>query len=188
MNRVRTRYRPGKISSVNLIPNSAASGASAGVLPTGWLTGSLVNSTVTSVGRGEENGLPYWEVTVATSAAGSGRVQFATTNPTVPGSTIVVGSAYVKRVSGAFTNFSIFRLRMVQNSGSAIYGSQSVTAASTGDLNTQRFSLSGTTAAGTTDTRFEFDWTSTGVASVTLRIAVPQLELRSTPTNPIIQG
>jgi hypothetical protein len=174
------RYGPGRGSTIiNAVRNSTMVGVTTGalgaggVLPTNWFQGTTTAQTITMLGTGVEVGLSYIDIKIDASGAGASRIQVENPNPAWPSSATFMASLYARVVAGAFTNFNLFDFRVLSLPSTAQLAT-SMLSLSGGALS--RLLVTGTSGASDTTLRTEFGWSSTGVGSVTLRLASPQLE------------
>lgn len=184
----RPGYGPSAAAVTNWLRNSVAAGAiagSPGTMPTNWSVGTAAGLTVTIVGTGTENGLPYLEVRFAGTSTAT---FFGCTLDTVTGIAAAQNqtwalSVYMRLVAGGLTNVSSIVSRLLSFSAvPAQLSSNDVVVANptSAPLATQRVGQVWTIPdAGTVSIRPNvlFNFPAIGsVVDFTLRIGAPQLE------------
>lgn len=172
----------------NGIRNPRADGLVSGTypawtLPTYWSIGAFTNCAV-ALAAATESGLSAVDITITPSGAGGGRIQFDAA--TVSSGQATVGSVFAKRISASLASLASLDLRVV-DLPSANITATSLLSTGTGALGTQRPDVKRTVAGADTSQRFEISWThSAAGAAATIRIAVPQHELASFASTPIL--
>jgi len=156
------------------------SAGSPGTLPTNWFatsTGGVVTRTI--VGGGTETGVDYIDIRFQFSAAGSAAIQYEGGNviSCTPGQ-IWSTSVFLKLVSGSLSNITLsVGITEDDSSGNFLIGSNGNVTPTNGTLSSQRYShirtISNVAAAYTYGT---ISFSVFGIADITLRIGLPQME------------
>lgn len=150
--------------------------------PTGWSLQALAGLSQTVVGFGYENGVPYLDYSIVGTATGTFYVY---TNPLASTSagSIWTYSAYARLVAGSVAN-ATFSVGTQFTGGPGNLGTTFTPNSS--PLATQRISVTATAGTGVTSINSAIGMTTAGAVSFTLRIGLPQLELGSFASTPIL--
>ena len=180
-------------ASTNQIRNNTMVGAvvgTPGTLPTNWAQGTISGSVTYAVaGTSTENGINYVDIALTMTGASSWYIQMeSTTQIAAAISQYWTASAYNKLSAGSLTNISSITLNLDERSaggGVLATSSLSVTPTNAG-LATQRAIVTRQlTNASTAFVEPAYVVTSTGNASLTLRIGLPQIEQSNFATSVI---
>jgi len=179
----------------NAVRNSSAAGGAAGVLPTYWteFVGGL--GTMTSIKHGVHSakGLPVFRYqVVGTPASSNGTILRPDgSNQNTLAATvgrIVVLTIFLRRVAGDLSQFTTIRPRILErNSGGVLHThySGNLREQITDDL--KRFTMIVTvTNAATTHVTLDFEMAYAAAVNATLDFGVPQLELGTFASPPIL--
>jgi len=184
----------------NSIRNPRAEGASAGTpgtTPTNWQTSATNGVAQQVVGTGTENGIPYIDLRVFGTTTGTGTIYFVRPEPVggvaASPAQIWVFSSFVKLAAGSLANISSITLNILAlDSGNTQIGGslgQTNITPTNASLASQRTASGASTMPALTASVLPqlLISASTGLAiDATLRIGIPQLELGSFATYPIM--
>ena len=179
----------------NSIRNNTAQGGGAGVLPTNWNVAGGAGMTVTYLGTGTEDGIPYFDVrfqgTPGATSSWCIRFELAGVIAATLGQTWTQ-SAFVRMIAGSTTNLAALALAIqCLDAGTVIVESSNASVLSTvtgSKLSVCRGSGAYTVAnANTVSIRSQvtISYTNGLAVDITLRIGLPQLELGAYATSPI---
>lgn len=192
-------------ASTNGIRNAVAAGSTSGVIgsggaaPTNW-TFQLIGTsglTRTVVGTGTEDGIPYVDLKLSGTSIDPGSFQILFEAAGVVAGTVgqvFSNSVFWRLVGGSLTGISAPTICINEFNGGVSYlGSvtTAVSAPTSAALRTQRRIAAQTLAQATTasiNSYVEFTLADATVIDCTLRIAVPQLELKGVATSPILSA
>lgn len=183
---------------INWIRNSTMVGAIAGTpgtAPTNWTVTNTAGTSITLVGVGTENGIPYAEYRFFGTASGAGIVgpAFETTSGVLAATGQTwISSVYCRLTAGTLTNVTSIALGIEEwNSTPAFItsGNGTVATPTSAGLDTQRSSFTRILAGGVTTAAVR-PWLRVNVAAagaidITIRIGAPQLE-RATVANTFV--
>lgn len=189
----------GEQASTNYIRNNSAQGIAAGTPGTPPTNSAITIVTTTglttSVGAaGTENGIDYWDVTVAGTASGAGSFQvFFETTTGIAGvqNDIFSGSVFWKLTAGSLTGLTAPVIGFDEYSAVPTFlASQTISASAptSAALSSQRQGGAVTLANALTATvrpYIQFTIADAAVVNVTIRIGWPQCEMADVPTSPI---
>lgn len=184
----------------NSLPNAGMSGVtngvvgSGGVLPTGWVSVSA-GLTLGVVGHGVSGGIPYVDLSVSGTTAGTTFIlQFSASNSVAaaPGQ-VWASSVYLALVSGALTNVSTLLVRNTSrtSAGGFVSLSSGPSIASTIGAKLDRHHLvsplssDGSVGRVTADVAMGFS-NGVNIGPFVLRIGLPQLEQGARASSPIL--
>ncbi|QQR68528.1 MAG: hypothetical protein IPI58_06680 [Alphaproteobacteria bacterium] len=179
----------------NSVRSSNANGAltgvigSGGALPTNWSYGALAGITVTVLGTGSEDGIPYVDLGISGSATGSVVIGYEGGNIIAAASGETwSSSAYYRLTSGSLANIALIHQLVERNSGgSLLVTSDAALAPGNGPLRTQRSGVTRLFNQASTAYSNSRLWVScSGAVSLSLRIGCPQQEKGSHVSSPII--
>jgi hypothetical protein len=179
----------------NSVRNSSAVGGSAGVAPTNWSANGTNQSgiTVTVVGVGTENGMPYVDLNFAgtSTLTGTAVTYYFEGQQVIAASSTQTwaNSLSIKLVSGSVGDGNaVIRARFNDSAGNAVlYVLSSNLTVTSAALSSQRFSLNATASSSTAyvTTAIAFRTVNGSTYNVTLRVAYPQAELGAFATSVI---
>jgi hypothetical protein len=179
----------------NSVRNSSAVGGSAGVAPTNWSANGTNQSgiTVTVVGVGTENGMPYVDLNFAgtSTLTGTAVTYYFEGQQVIAASSTQTwaNSLSIKLVSGSVGDGNaVIRTRFNDSAGNAVlYVLSSNLTVTSAALSSQRFSLNATAPASTAYVApaIAFRTVNGSTYNVTLRVAYPQAELGAFATSVI---
>lgn len=180
----------------NSVPNPRAAGASGpSTWPTGWNFTNGTGLTVTINGTGVENGFPYIEFRISGTATATANMSLSFVSPTATVAASVgqvwTASLYAKVTGGSGAGFSTAALYITGYDASSVIITNvgALLGYTAAPLGRYRLTVTGTLSHASTAyvrPRLQFNVNSGAVVDVTLRVAVPQLELAGVASSPIL--
>lgn len=154
-----------------------------GVAPTSWSVAAPAGALLTSaiIGSGVENGIGFCDVAFTANGSGAFECSFLT-GPAAANGQSWTGSAYAKLVGGS--NANVVHSMTVYETGGTLQSTSTAFVPGPGSLASQRTVVTKiNTAVGTTAELFRYHFAVSGVASWTIRLGGPQLELGAFATS-----